>query len=449
MNGFFVNDSKQDVNATITGSLANKSQRAIRWTEPKEIIIETYDGSGQMTHPSALYIPNGFAGHKYWMAGTPYPNSNNDYENASIYYSDDGENFFVPAGITNPIFPDPGGSQYNSDPELIYDGTNLILYNRLHISGTNDTLQFKVISDDMTVSVSTDCTLAGLNASSPVPILGYSPVITRLSATSWLMFTCASDGVTGLVQKFTSTNGTAWTIVDFKVPNNLDGNPWHFGATRTAEGYHFVVSAYPKGGQNIEGSLYYAYSKNGNSFDYDLTPMLMPEPGTWYDRGIYRSTIVRITGQRYRVYISTYDSAGKWHIGFFDIELVTKTDNLIGITQAKAFSGKAILDTNLTLSGTLPILNNYMHKQIVVLNSLDQAVDIQIYSSAVGGDFFNASAKTVGIGQIATITEADTGFSCLGAIFPTEINVNISAKCAIAPTTGSLTVYVTGIDQLR
>ena len=34
--------------------------------------INTFDGSGSLTHPSVLYFENGFNGYKYWMSYTPY-----------------------------------------------------------------------------------------------------------------------------------------------------------------------------------------------------------------------------------------------------------------------------------------------------------------------------------------------------------------------------------------
>jgi len=50
----------------------------------------TYDGSGQVVNPDVVYFPSGWHGYKYWLAMTPYPNSNDDYENPSILVSNDG-----------------------------------------------------------------------------------------------------------------------------------------------------------------------------------------------------------------------------------------------------------------------------------------------------------------------------------------------------------------------
>ena len=49
-----------------------------------------------LVHPSVKYIPQGFAGHKWWMVVTPYPKWNNKYEQPVLYY-----------GNTNDDFPPP------------------------------------------------------------------------------------------------------------------------------------------------------------------------------------------------------------------------------------------------------------------------------------------------------------------------------------------------------
>ena len=41
----------------------------------------------QTTHPDVLYIPTGFNGYKYWLSHTPYPYTNDFYENPEIVCS--------------------------------------------------------------------------------------------------------------------------------------------------------------------------------------------------------------------------------------------------------------------------------------------------------------------------------------------------------------------------
>ena len=115
----YINALQADV-ANYVLSLANAK---------RHLDIPTYDGSGQMTHPKVLYMPdygtsyiNGWNGYKYWMTMSPYPQSNDDYENPSIVASNDGINWVVPAGMVNPIqvHPNVAGGDHFNDPHLVF-----------------------------------------------------------------------------------------------------------------------------------------------------------------------------------------------------------------------------------------------------------------------------------------------------------------------------------------
>ncbi|GAA2121933.1 hypothetical protein [Glycomyces algeriensis] len=74
---------------------------------------------GQTTHPSVVKVPGGWNGYTYWMAHTPYPGSNSAWEDPNIAASNDGVNWVVPAGLSNPIEDQPGlPGPYNSDTDL-------------------------------------------------------------------------------------------------------------------------------------------------------------------------------------------------------------------------------------------------------------------------------------------------------------------------------------------
>lgn len=93
------------------------------------LTIPTYDGSGESTHPSVLYFRDGWGtgGYNYWMAFTPYPTGNDDYENPSILASYDGDTWVVPAGLTNPL-DNASGVPYNSDTELVMDPDGVTMH---------------------------------------------------------------------------------------------------------------------------------------------------------------------------------------------------------------------------------------------------------------------------------------------------------------------------------
>lgn len=91
----------------------------------QEISLTTYDGSGETVHPSVVNIGSQWNGYQYWMANTPYPNSNPDFENPSIWASNDGVTWVVPAGLTNPVVP--ATELTNADTDLFYENNKLYM----------------------------------------------------------------------------------------------------------------------------------------------------------------------------------------------------------------------------------------------------------------------------------------------------------------------------------
>src|SRR5699024_10013244 len=64
-----------------------------------ECRVPTHDpltDAGEAVHPSVLYFPDGWNGHRYWMAYTPYAGGTDGREDPCIAYSDDGTNWTVP-----------------------------------------------------------------------------------------------------------------------------------------------------------------------------------------------------------------------------------------------------------------------------------------------------------------------------------------------------------------
>lgn len=93
--------------------------------------VPTYEGSGQLVHPQVLFFEDGFAGFYYLMTFTPYPFFDASHENPSIVGSQDGINWVVPDGLTNPVVGAPedvarGG--HFSDPVMVINGDMLELW---------------------------------------------------------------------------------------------------------------------------------------------------------------------------------------------------------------------------------------------------------------------------------------------------------------------------------
>ena len=76
-----------------------------------------------LIHPCVRYIPNGFAGHKWWMVCTPYPNFNSYCENP-VLFCGDGDSVPTKWDFVA-IVQDSHKHGYNADGCLYFDGEKL------------------------------------------------------------------------------------------------------------------------------------------------------------------------------------------------------------------------------------------------------------------------------------------------------------------------------------
>ena len=122
MSGFA--SARGDANAGIVSRLnsATASNAANYLTLP------TPDGLGQMVHPDVWDFGTAWNGWRYWLAITPYSNTDATTENPCILVSNDKTTWSIPSGGSNPIDPAPGGGRYNSDDDLWYEGGTLYCF---------------------------------------------------------------------------------------------------------------------------------------------------------------------------------------------------------------------------------------------------------------------------------------------------------------------------------
>lgn len=82
-------------------------------------------GDTQATHPSVLHFDEPWNGYTFWIAYSPYPEADDSKENPHILASNDGVNWVLPSGFSNPLDDTPENYKfhvcYNSDPELVYN----------------------------------------------------------------------------------------------------------------------------------------------------------------------------------------------------------------------------------------------------------------------------------------------------------------------------------------
>lgn len=104
----------------------------------KEVLASTPEPEkyfDDLIHPCIRYIPDGFAGHKWWMIATPYRDSNSKIENPILYYGDSGKGDVPPLTWTAVgIVEGTPATGYNSDPCILHDGSRLWVFWRENYS---------------------------------------------------------------------------------------------------------------------------------------------------------------------------------------------------------------------------------------------------------------------------------------------------------------------------
>jgi hypothetical protein len=265
------------------------------------LTITTPDGTGRAVHPSVLYRPGGaaFGGYDWWMGFTPY--ANDTQENPCILASTDGYTWVVPAGISNPLDPDPGTPQHNSDTELVYWNGSLYLYYVHYINSSQTNLCRRSISSGMVVGDEEIC----ISTSQPA-----SPAIIIKDGLWYLLY--RNQGTIADSQIAYSKDGLNWSIPktigysDYGFGTSLGMNFWH----PTIFNYHgriFGLVAQQLSGTGTGAEqLYEFWIDDFESYQkVNSVPIITPTtPGiTWSPSCIYRACFV--DGSTPRIYFST------------------------------------------------------------------------------------------------------------------------------------------------
>ena len=267
--------------------------------QPTPIEFETYDKSHQVVHPSAVSFAQPWHGQRFWLALTPYPNSDSHVENPSLYGSTTGDSWSVPGGLVNPVATTTRG--YLSDPELAYDPASdeLRLYYREVVQVRHGHERPKHKADIVYLTRSSD----GVRWSPATAItneVGHfvvSPTVARRADGDWKMW-AVDAGNHGCTSKSTrlilrrSVDGVSWSVptsVAFAQPGYL---PWHLDVQYVPEldAYWALVAAYPVGTACTASSLFLATSRDGVHWTTYASPVLARGTIPQFSTNVYRST---------------------------------------------------------------------------------------------------------------------------------------------------------------
>ncbi|EJV59380.1 hypothetical protein [Bacillus mycoides] len=320
-------DTQQDTRMTTTELDANKVKDQLKYVpnSSNPLIIPTYEGSNQTVHPKVVHVPTGWNGWKYWMAHTPYPNTNDDYENPSISVSNDGVNWIDPVGIVNPIdIPTAGqlaDAYHMSDTHLLLVGDTLECWYRLNKNGVIDQVLRKTSIDGVTWTpreVMYEKTGASMILS---PAIIYD-------GTKYKMWYVNEAPSVQYVE--TSNGGSTWTtptpvnVTTTESPTNY--RHWHLDVIKDGSNYEILLASgdMSLSLNNDRKQLLHGISISETSFT--VYPIMYPTPtdsAYWDNYYLYRACIVKISG-RYKIYYSAMSQNNRWHVGLTEGEDVRK-----------------------------------------------------------------------------------------------------------------------------
>lgn len=242
-----------------------------------------------IVHPSVYYNADGWNGYRYWMAMTPYPLADSTKENPSILCSVDGSTWVVPAGLTNPIDPYPGGVAYNSDPYLTVESTGLMwCWWRTAFRAIGPEVIARRTSTDgvtwsaMVVEWNYDYSVTGYRL--------IAPSVIQQEDGTWVMY--AVDILATpyrVVRSVRATNGTWSALRTVTITGGASATrPWHIDVHNVGNEWHMLVM---DGGAS-GGDLWAAVSRDGLAFT--AGPKFVAR-GTGWNSAYYKSCFIPAT----------------------------------------------------------------------------------------------------------------------------------------------------------
>ena len=278
----------------------------------KPLVLPTYEKTGQAVHPDILFRSNGLKGNKYWLAYTPYPYSNDKFENPHVAVSDDGKKFFLKKGMRNPVVEPPSdvteGGHF-SDTDLMYEDNNFILhyvYNKRGVLGPSKFFRVKSLDG-------IKWTKPELVFTSSLTNQGYSPAFIKEKDEVKMWYLAGENNLVLFESKDDEKSWGNMKKCNIKIQGWV---PWHIDVIKTDKGYEGVVCARKIKTTNnrLLRALFYTYSSDGINWTVTKYPIIYPNRESWDNDQIYRATILK-DGGKYKIWYSALDENGIWNTG--------------------------------------------------------------------------------------------------------------------------------------
>lgn len=276
----------------------------VPYNAPVWCITPTPDNSGAAVHPDVVDFGPGvqWRGYRYWMAVTPYLNSDVTKENPCILASNNPFVWEVPPGLTNPIDADPEGEEFNSDTDLVYDAANdrLVCYWREAADPVPDIKIFAATSTDGVTWVPRGVMVTeGKQFENLI-----SPAVVRRGPNDWIM-------VGRNASWFASAPLGPWGS---KTPHIWSGAAqaiWHLDVVLAPNG---MLHMFGNDG-TVHAGQFAAVSSDG--INWNAGPIIMGKEFAWESQSMYRGTLqLHPNGTHYRIWYSAQGPVDSWRVGY-------------------------------------------------------------------------------------------------------------------------------------
>lgn len=277
----------------------------------------TPDGTGSMVHPDVVDFGPGkkWHGWRFWMAVTPFYNSNDDEENPCILVSNDCFHWQPPAGLANPVYPMPTAPRFNSDTDMVYDPRSdelLLLYREQQATGFHQLMLAR--SPDGITWPWRPTPLVWDWGAIQIP----SPAMIRRGPAEWVMFGLHYD--TRNIGRWTTTSPEGnWGMPTWGTGTRPAGvTPWHLDVIWHAGAYRALVDMGP-GASTANDGLYAASSVDGVAWVWNMTAVIARPASGWDSLQLYRPTLQpHENGTHYRVWYSA-QGPDSYRVGYTEL----------------------------------------------------------------------------------------------------------------------------------
>ncbi len=239
--------------------------------------VSTYDSANQVVHPDVLWDEEE---KQFWMAITPYPDYQNEFENPCLYYSKDGM-VFISEGINNPLASRPAKG-FNCDPDLFIDkdGLKKLIYVET-VAPSHQIIHLFKIRKDLKIEKDT-LWIHSLDSVHNKADFVLSPSIVVENEDYSMYYVNLKKSANepnevkfGKISKLADVHASHFKRLNLPLPK--DYNPWHIDVFKTTKRYIMLLNGFYGG----------KYDNNGGSLtsEYSIQLLSSKDGRQWENHG--------------------------------------------------------------------------------------------------------------------------------------------------------------------